>query len=409
MTSVFSNNMDIVFFRLHTRIASFTLYRTTATFRSVVETVFLVGGILSFCLLVCLHFHFVVGWGAENCLAQYISRADMRSGSYHIVQITVSAEASEVGLNIVGDGDDDDGGVCSLWQEADGGVLCDVDTLYYKQKPQFRLPKTASPIPPNTYLFSLHSFYLQLPVNLRPTHSVRTLLLTLPSSNPSCLGDALLQQTLSSLVGYDTAVLNWVLGLGSGDGHLYNLRTGETSDLSGHSQNGNDKAAGEDISGSPSPPSSTTLLLHLRLLVFKLCILLATLFLFFTVTTLVSFTLRETQDRMLRFTRLLQSRIRNRLPIGTLVVLHVAESLVFVPIMIGVLFFLFEFFGDHRLAVHVLSVVWMCEVYSVVCMRTSACVQFFPRVFFLYFTLFHVYFFSCPFGFSFLALGTTGE
>mmetsp|Transcript_16322 Transcript_16322/g.36723 ORF Transcript_16322/g.36723 Transcript_16322/m.36723 type:complete len:332 (-) Transcript_16322:130-1125(-) len=40
-------------------------------------------------------------------------------------------------------------------------------------------------------------------------------------------------------------------------------------------------------------------------------------------------------------------------------------------------------------------------------MRTYCTMQFFPRVFFLYFTLFHVYFFSCPFGFTYLALNST--
>lgn len=33
--------------------------------------------------------------------------------------------------------------------------------------------------------------------------------------------------------------------------------------------------------------------------------------------------------------------------------------------------------------------------------------QFFPKMFFLLFTLFHVYFFSCPFGFSYTALAST--
>jgi hypothetical protein len=33
--------------------------------------------------------------------------------------------------------------------------------------------------------------------------------------------------------------------------------------------------------------------------------------------------------------------------------------------------------------------------------------QFFPKIFFLLFTLFHVYFFSCPFGFSYTALAST--
>ena len=33
--------------------------------------------------------------------------------------------------------------------------------------------------------------------------------------------------------------------------------------------------------------------------------------------------------------------------------------------------------------------------------------HFFPRVFFLYFTLFHVYFFSCPIGFTYASLAST--
>lgn len=121
----------------------------------------------------------------------------------------------------------------------------------------------------------------------------------------------------------------------------------------------------------------------------------------------MSFTLRETQERMLKFTYLLQHHVRNRMPYAPLVLTHVVESLVFVPIMVGVLFFLFEFFSDQLLAFMVLSVVWLCEVYSVISMRTTMCTRFFPRVFFLYFTLFHIYFFSFPFGFSYLALATT--
>ena len=40
-------------------------------------------------------------------------------------------------------------------------------------------------------------------------------------------------------------------------------------------------------------------------------------------------------------------------------------------------------------------------------MRTRASMYFFPRIFFIYFTLFHVYFFSCPFGFSLTSLHAT--
>ncbi len=44
----------------------------------------------------------------------------------------------------------------------------------------------------------------------------------------------------------------------------------------------------------------------------------------------------------------------------------VAQSLAFLPIMMGVLMFLFEFFEDQALAFMVFSVVWMSEVFGLV-------------------------------------------
>ena len=74
---------------------------------------------------------------------------------------------------------------------------------------------------------------------------------------------------------------------------------------------------------------------------------------------------------------------------------------------VGMLFFLFEFFSDQLLAFMVLSVVWLSEIFSVICLRAFPSIRFFPRAFFFYFCLFHIYFFSFPFGFSYLALFTT--
>ncbi|MBA0822623.1 hypothetical protein Goarm_019412, partial [Gossypium armourianum] len=85
-------------------------------------------------------------------------------------------------------------------------------------------------------------------------------------------------------------------------------------------------------------------------------------FVFFTTTMSVSFTLRETQTRMLKFTVQLQHHARHRLPTFQLIFVHVIESLVFVPIMIGILFFLFEFYDDQLLAFMVLILVWICEL-----------------------------------------------
>ena len=43
----------------------------------------------------------------------------------------------------------------------------------------------------------------------------------------------------------------------------------------------------------------------------------------------------------------MQRHISHRIPYATLIFTHVVESLVFVPLMAGVLFFLFEFFLDQ--------------------------------------------------------------
>jgi len=53
--------------------------------------------------------------------------------------------------------------------------------------------------------------------------------------------------------------------------------------------------------------------------------------------------LRETQERMLDFTKELQRRVRESLSLSELITTHVVQNLVFVPIMVGMMFFLIEF------------------------------------------------------------------
>jgi hypothetical protein len=92
-----------------------------------------------------------------------------------------------------------------------------------------------------------------------------------------------------------------------------------------------------------------------------------------------------------------------------MIFMHLLESLVFVPILLGVLFFMFEFFGDQFLAFSVLLTVWGCELFNAVCCRTLVSVRAYPRCYLLCFTLFHCYHLSCPFGFQFLALVATSN
>lgn len=73
---------------------------------------------------------------------------------------------------------------------------------------------------------------------------------------------------------------------------------------------------------------------------------------------------------------------------------------------VGMLFFLFEFYGDQLLAFMLLALVWICELFSAITLRTRSTVRYFPRIFLLLFSCFHAYFFSFPSGFAYLALTT---
>ncbi|CAM9668925.1 unnamed protein product, partial [Ectocarpus sp. 6 AP-2014] len=239
--------------------------------------------------------------------------------------------------------------------------------------------------PDEVYLYSLEKGFLMLRADLRRKHGIVTANVTVNAHDP-CLGGTVVQGLVKDFVGYDTVVMNWLISLYGGRGFLYGVHNNELFNLN---------YAAEFIESTEDMG---------KFFVFKIGVLFTTLFLFFTTTTLVSFTLRETQVKRVKTPRATPPPVR---PAdihprgwggGVLVVVHA---------VVGILFFLFEFFSDQLLAFMVLSVVWLCEVYSVVSVRTAVCIRFFPQVFFLYFTLFHVYFFSFPFGFSYLALVTT--
>lgn len=70
------------------------------------------------------------------------------------------------------------------------------------------------------------------------------------------------------------------------------------------------------------------------------------------------------------------------------------------------LFFLFELYKDHLLAFAVMSMMWIGESFSVISVRCRLSQMYFPPLFFCLFTFFHLYFFSFPFGFSYVVLST---
>ncbi|CAA2934360.1 S3 self-incompatibility locus-linked pollen [Olea europaea subsp. europaea] len=238
-----------------------------------------------------------------------------------------------------------------------------------------------------TYLYMMEKGYFLLPEEAKSRHSIRTINISF-SARHTCFGNRWQQLLINRLVGYDTILMNSLLN-SPGQGYLYNYQTKEFYNLTYAHEQPESYAKFGDY------------------LVTKCGVLMMSLFVFFTTTMSVSFTLRETQTRMLKFTVQLQHHAQHRLPTFQLIFVHVIESLVFVPIMIGILFFLFEFYDDQLLAFMVLILVWLCELFTLISVRTPISMKFFPRFFLLYFLVFHIYFFSYTHGFSYLALSTT--
>nr|CAD1828212.1 unnamed protein product [Ananas comosus var. bracteatus] len=238
-----------------------------------------------------------------------------------------------------------------------------------------------------TYLYTVDKGYFLLSEGAKSRHGIRTINITI-SARSSCFGNRWQQLLINSIVGYDTILTNSLLS-SPGKGYLYNFQTKEFYDLS----------YGHEPATAPRFGDY---------FVTKCGVLIMSLFVFFTTTMSVSFTLRETQSRMLKFTVQLQHHARHQLPTFQLIFVHVIESLVFVPIMIGILFFLFEFYDDQLLAFLVLTLVWLCELFTMISVRTRISMQFFPRFFLLYFLVFHIYLFSYAYvRFSYLAFSAT--
>ena len=201
----------------------------------------------------------------------------------------------------------------------------------------------------------------------------------------------------------------------------------------------------QELSTQDSSHDLTMKILNLlqQYVLFRVGVVFSTTFLFFLCTSLVAYILRQTQEKMVRFTFLLQYHVTHNQPIEGLIFTHVTESLVFVPIMMGIYFFLFEFFSDQLVSPFLFLLFiflgssdcsalswpsWCCwwsgsrrsspssgrhaplaSPSLLICLyssslRSRTSIKFFPRIFLCYFYLFHIYFFAYPFGFSYLAL-----
>ena len=407
--------MERVFYNLHRRASILALTRTSARSRNVIEHTALVLGVMAFCIVLISHRTFVYrglsvdledglnGDGIGRAVAGSILGTKggtlpplcLRSvpgfdASFDVLQVAIGAESLD--RSYASSIDQSNEEACSNGENSPPEPLCS----YSSMKGLLLLPKSA-----------------------QKRHNVRVQRIVVARTDPLCFGEPFLQNLVFDFgLGPSSVAMNWLLGLNDGVGYIL-PSTGHIIDLARYASDyyflmprpGDGTAPSTEFKSHRKEKEGdrTQRRRGRSFLRFKLGVLGASSFLFFVTTTLVSFTLRETQDRMLNFTFQLQEHVRNRIPVGRLVATHVVENLVLVSINIGAIFFLIEFYGgDKFLAFMVLTLVWVSEVFSVISMRTHQGMTFFPRVVFLYFTLFHAYYFSCPFGFSYLSLTSSG-
>ena len=408
--------MEQVFFQFHLRSVNTVTRIAPAPVRSCLEFTVLSTALTLIALLVSLHASHV--WPHDGgCLETLVNEhTSGRKLDYQIVEVTIAPPRSGF-LEL-------QRGVFDLLDLALPAPTLRGKTLPWKRTwgkgaeavvetndPSMWSTLLPPPQGPLTYSFSFDKGWLLLSSATLLRHKAKVKSVTV-AADDACMGPhPILRGVLQSWLGYDAVASNWFAALGSGRGWV---RLGPAPP----------ECRAEGSHGIGASCHKEPELVDLRraaeymhaaaaakrgevglFVAFKLGVGFTTLFLFFVTKTLVAFTLRETQERMLKFTFLLQHHVRHHLSYWTLILTHMVDSLVYLPIMAGTLYFLFEFFAhDQVMAFAVLSGVWIAEVFSAVCVRTAATIRFFPRFFFLYFVIFHVYVFSFPFGFSFLAL-----
>lgn len=212
-----------------------------------------------------------------------------------------------------------------------------------------------------------------------------------------CIGGPLARHAVRNLVGYDTIAVNAFARLRrrlGQAGYVLALDSRRVVNL-GHA----DPALAADAPRTVSRVS-------LRIL-WKCGAVMTAVFITCTTGALVAFTLKEVQLRMIKLTMELQYIMRSQQGYGRVVFRYALDALVFVPIVAGMLFFLFEFFDDQALAFAVLCIAWLCEFAASGSTRHWVSRLYLPRLFLCYFGGFHLYFFSFPLGFTWLALATS--
>ena len=374
-------SMESVLFKLHQQLCTRALRSSSARTRNLLERTLLVLAVAGFGILLMAHWSFVHR-GIPKTSSSYASSKSIPALCLASIPGFTREHVDVTHLSVWEDDDDE-----FEMRQHDQPQRSSVAFLETTSSPQEDTCFTIHNATRIVFSYSQVEGYLLLPTHIARERNLTIQHVVVAKHDVNCFGEPFLQQIVR-LTGPDTVMINWILGLKSPHlGFVYNPRTNVMMDLQEyalpkylHHHHHNPYYSSDYFLSSKQhsllsyPYYSSRQHSHHTSkppwhvqLTSKLAVVMKTCFLFFITTTLISFTLCETQERMLKFTHELQTQVRLRQAISSLVIGHLLENLVFVPQMIGLCFFLIEFYrGDKFLAFVILSLVWICEAFSVV-------------------------------------------
>jgi hypothetical protein len=257
---------------------------------------------------------------------------------------------------------------------------------------------------PQRYQFATEKGFLLLSEQARRSHNISELHLELTTKDTCYGASPFMRGILKYIVGSETVVLNafaYLLQYGLRHGHSSGQRSLGTDGYVLNVQSGDIYNIGRVFIGELYARSAY----FTDVFLLKTGVLLTSAYVMFTIGALIAFALREVQSRIMKLALEIQNA-RNRTPYAGALFSSSIHALVLVPIITGILFFLFEFFDNQLLAFCVLVVAWIAEVTVMLGWRSGLSIYILPRAFAAYLLAFHIYFFSFPLGFSWLALFT---
>lgn len=356
-----AQSLEADFFRLHEWVIRAVTYVFKPEVLRFFEYCLMMGAVMSLLTLTFLHVVFVEhevdqlgGMNTSNCLVEEVSRRVESCGdAVNVVVAEMIGEWSRVAKQRSG--------------KVDSGFDGDF---------------VGSLLEDPAYMFAKERGFLLLKKEVREKHRIKDCAFSLQLD---CFGSSYLMYILDNFVGYDTVMVNTFMQWTGKEtqGFMRSDWSNRVVDLAANRDSHNETANAEALRR------------------FWMAMVIGLLYLVSTI--LLNRAVCESQNRTMLLSKGIQQRLKRGLPYLLFFVHHLLGILVFIPLLLGMLFSFAPIYQDHFLTFMVLTAVWLCELVAVVAVRTEASARGFPRNFFIYFVCFHVYLFSYPSGFVFLA------